>query len=84
MGLLSPTVLRFLPHDVHHKVETIKGHLLPNQYILISKLMKAVKKAGIKAPVLNNSWPDIVNPMLWRNDLGPLSEQGILIFWWPI
>ena len=78
MGLLSPSALRFLPQDVHNKVESMKGHLIPNQYILISKLMKAVKKAGIKAPVVNNSWPDIVNPMLWRNDLGPLVGAGNL------
>jgi len=78
MGLLSPTLPRFLPRDVHHKLETISGHLIPNQYILISKLMKAVKKSGNKAPVLNNSWPDIVNPMLWKNDLKPLVGAGNL------
>jgi len=78
MGLLSPTLLRFLPHDVHQKLEGMSGHLIPNQYILISKLMKAVKKSGVTAPVLNNSWPDIVNPMLWRNDLGPLVGAGNL------
>lgn len=78
MGLLSPTLPRFLPRDVHHKLETISGHLIPNQYILISKLMKAVKKSGIKAPVLNNSWPDIVNPMLWKRGFRPLVGSGNL------
>jgi malate/lactate dehydrogenase len=78
MGLLSPTLPRFLPGDVHRKLEKISGHLIPNQYFLISNLMKAVKESGIKAPVINNSWPDIVNPMLWRNGFRPLVGAGNL------
>jgi len=78
MGLLSPTLPRFLPREVHQKLETISGHLIPNQYFLISKLMKAVKESGITAPVLNNSWPDIVNPMLWRSGFRPLVGAGNL------
>lgn len=78
MGLLSPTIPRFLPRDVHSKLQRISGHLIPNQYILISKLMKAIKLSGVTTQVLNNSWPDIVNAMLWRNGLFPLVGSGNL------
>jgi hypothetical protein len=75
-GILAPTLLRFLPHDVNLKLQRISGHLVPNQYSLISKLMKAIKRSGVTAPVLNNSWPDIVNPMLWRSGFRPLVGAG--------
>jgi hypothetical protein len=78
LGLLSPTILRFLPHETQQKMEQIMGHLIPNQYLLISKLTKAVKRSGIAAPVLNNSLPDIVNPMLKKNGLCPLVGAGNL------
>ncbi len=50
--------------------------IIPLQATLIAKLMKARKKAGITAPVLNNSFPDATNPILWRNGLGPLVGGG--------
>ncbi|MFC1912428.1 hypothetical protein ACFLXG_04670 [Chloroflexota bacterium] len=50
----------------------------PAQLVMASKLMKARKKAGITAPVLNNSFPDVVNPVLWRNGLGPMVGAGNL------
>jgi len=34
---------------------------------LLHKLMKAVKKAGSTAFVVNNAYPDFSNPVLWRN-----------------
>lgn len=46
------------------------------QALLLSKVMKARKKAGITAPVVNNSYPDVVNPVLARNGLGPLVGAG--------
>ena len=46
------------------------------QALLLSKVMKARKKAGIVAPVVNNSYPDVVNPVLARNGLGPLVGAG--------
>ena len=52
--------------------------IIPAQTTLVSKLMKARKEAGITAPVLNHSYPDAVNPVLWRNGLGPLVGAGNL------
>lgn len=50
--------------------------LISLNLVLVSKLMKARKKAEITAPVLNNSFPDGTNPVLWRNGLGPLVGGG--------
>jgi len=79
LALVSPQMTRFLPPDIHKKIHKISGgHLIPWQLPLIIKLMRAVKESGITAPVINNSWPDIVNPMLWRHGLGPLVGAGNL------
>jgi len=68
--------LRFIPHVIGPKFWKATSCLIPPQTLLISKLMKARKEAGITAPVLNNSSPDAVNVMLWRNGLGPLLGGG--------
>lgn len=52
------------------------GPLVSGHMVLIYKLMQAVKKSGIKTKVLNNSFPDVVNPTLWRNGLGPDIGAG--------
>lgn len=78
MTQMSWWVPTFLPHEVHEEILKIAGPLLPVHLTLISKLMKAVKKAGIKTPVLNHSWPDLTNPVLARNGLGPLIGAGNL------
>ncbi|MFC1912071.1 hypothetical protein ACFLXG_02825 [Chloroflexota bacterium] len=65
----------FLP-DITKKWTRVVGARSPLQVVLVSKLMQAVKKSGINALVLNNSYPDIVNPVLWRNGLGPLVGAG--------
>ena len=79
MTQLSYWVPRFLPRELHQEILKIHGGpMLPTQLTLVSKLMKAVKKSGVTAPVLNNSWPDLVNPILWRNGLGPLIGAGNL------
>jgi len=67
--------LSFLPDEKMHKALLSR---LPLQIALISKLMKAVKKSGITAPVLNHALPDVVNPVLWRNGLCPLVGIGNL------
>ena len=62
--------------DIVPKWDKVPGARFPLQVVLVSKLMQAVKKSGITAPVLNNSFPDLVNPVLWRNGLGPLVGAG--------
>jgi len=52
------------------------GPLVSGHLVLIYKLMQAVKKSGIKTKVLNHSFPDVVNPVLWRNGLGPDIGAG--------
>ncbi|MBA7650195.1 hypothetical protein ES703_57997 [subsurface metagenome] len=70
--------MAFFPHEIEKKAEKASLVRLPLQILLVSKLMQAVKKSGITAPVLNHSLPDIVNPVLWRNGLGPLCGIGNL------
>ncbi len=62
--------------DIVEKWHKLAGARFPSQAVLLSKLMQAVKKSGINAPVLNNSFPDLVNSVLWRNGLGPLLGAG--------
>jgi len=77
MSLLGWLALRPIAKKVDN-LYSATAALLPLQALLVSKLMKARKKAGITAPVLNNSFPDGVNPVLWRNGLGPLVGGGNL------
>jgi hypothetical protein len=70
VGISSP--------DIIEKWDKSPGARFPLQVTLVSKLMQAVKKSGITAPVLNNSFPDLVNPVLCRNGLGPLLGAGNL------
>lgn len=70
--------MAFFPREIEKKAEKASLVRLPLQILLVSKLMQAVKKSGITTPVLNHSLPDIVNPVLWRNGLGPLCGIGNL------
>lgn len=78
LTLLGWLEWRVVPHAVGLKFYKAIVCLTPLQVVLVAKLMKARKKAGITAPVVNNSFPDVVNPVLWRNDLGPLVGAGNL------
>lgn len=52
------------------------GPEVPAQMVLIHKLMLAVRKSVVKAKVMNNSFPDVINVVLWRNGLGPDMGAG--------
>ena len=65
------------PDDIALKAKSAGiGPLVAGHMPLVYKLMKAVKKSGIKTRVLNNSLPDVINPVLWRNGLGPEIGSG--------
>ncbi len=78
MTLMSWTVATFFPKDVHEETKKIAGTIIPMHLTLIYRLMQAVKKSGTSPVVLNNSWPDIVNPMLWNAGLRVLVGGGNL------
>ena len=78
MTLMSWTIAHLFPHEVAEDFFKIAGTLIPCHLTLPYKLMQAVKKSGCTAVCLNNSWPDIVNPMLWRSGLGVLVGAGNL------
>ena len=76
-ALQSWWVPLLLPHDIAVKSELAGiGLLTPGHLALTHKLMQAVKRSGIRAKVLNNCYPDVVNPILWRNGLGPDIGSG--------
>jgi hypothetical protein len=78
LTLLGWLEIRVIPKAVGLQFHTATACLMPLQAVLLSKLMKARKQAGVSAPVVNNSFPDVVNPVLWRNGLGPLVGAGNL------
>lgn len=76
-SLQSWWVPLLLPQDVAELSEVAGiGPLTPGHLALIHKLMLALKKSGIKTKVLNNCYPDVCNPILWRNGLGPDIGSG--------
>lgn len=76
MTLMSWSMPTFLPKEMHEQTKKVAGSMIPMHLTLIYKLMQAVKESGVDPVVLNNSWPDIVNPMLWKCDLGVLIGGG--------
>ncbi len=78
MSLLSWWVPSLLPHEVHEEILKAAAPLVPTHVTLVSKMMMALKKTGLKPIVLNNSWPDITNPVLARNGLGVTVGGGNL------
>ena len=79
--LQSWRVRLLFPKDIAGKFESVGGGpLIPLQMLLIYKLMQALKKSSINAYVLNNSAPDFINPVLWRNGLGPTLGAGNMQF----
>ena len=75
--LQSWTVAQLLPEEPRKKYELMGGGpMTPTQLLLIYKIMQAVKQSGIKTLVLNNSFPDVTNPILWKMGLGPNVGAG--------
>lgn len=74
--LASWSVARFLPTEMVHKWLRMTASRFVLHVVLVAKLMKAVKKAGITTHVVQHSFPDLTNPVLWRNGLGPLVGAG--------
>ena len=75
--LQSWAVAQLLPEEPRRKYELMGGGpMAPTQLLLIYKIMQAVKQSGIKTLVLNNSFPDVTNPILWKMGLGPDVGAG--------
>jgi hypothetical protein len=66
-----------LPKDTFVKLdEAGYGPWLPFHLTLIHKLMMAVKKSGMKRPVVNCSFPDAVNAILGKLGMAPTVGLG--------
>lgn len=77
--LQSWWVVNELPPDVNAKLYRDKCALGPwsaMHLALTSKLMKAVKMAGIDTYVVNTSYPDVTNPSLAKVGLAPTVGIG--------
>lgn len=77
--LQSWWVVNELPPDVNAKLYRDKCALGPwsaMHLALTSKLMKAIKMAGIDTHVVNTSYPDVTNPSLAKVGLAPTVGIG--------
>lgn len=54
------------------------GVWTPMSAVLVEKVMRAVKNAGVNAPVINTSYGDAVSPLLAAKGLAPLTSAGNL------
>ncbi|MBI2847180.1 MAG: hypothetical protein HYX82_04780 [Chloroflexi bacterium] len=52
------------------------GIQIPWHGLLAARLLQAIQKSGVEAHVVNISFPDAVNPMLWRHGFGPTCGAG--------
>jgi len=79
-GQASPQAIRAAPfsQDIRDKVsEAGLGAWLPLHLDLPSKFMQALGKSGIQTHLVNASYPDLVNPVLWKHfGFGPTVGGG--------
>lgn len=78
LTLLGWLAMRVIPRAVGPKFHLATALLTPLNVVLLTKLMKALQKSGVSAHVVNNAYPDIVNPVLWRNGFPVLVGGGNL------
>jgi hypothetical protein len=72
-------IINTLPPDLRDQFYQAQlGPWLPVQLVLIYKLMQAVQRSGVSAKVLNATYPDVVNPVLNKAGLAPLTGIGDL------
>jgi len=75
--LQSWWVIGLLPDDVHRRLlDAGFGPWLPMHLTLTHKLMKAVRKSGVKTNVVSIPYPDAVNPILGKVGLAPTVGAG--------
>lgn len=83
--LQSWWVVNELPPEINAKIYKLQCGLGPwaaMHLALISKLMKAVKMAGIDSYVVNAAYPDVTNPSLSKIGLAPtigIGNMGLIV-----
>jgi hypothetical protein len=70
--------LRVIPEAVGPKYDKATVILASINVPLLHKLMQALKKSGVNAQVVNNAYPDIVNPILCKSGFPVLVGGGNL------
>jgi NAD(P)-dependent dehydrogenase (short-subunit alcohol dehydrogenase family) len=72
-------ITRLLPPEEYKKVSPL-GPWLPNHLTLALNLMRAVKKSGTNARVVNAAFPDLSNVVLAKLSLTPVCGGGNMDF----
>lgn len=77
MTLQSWWVIGQLPADVYKQIDEARfGPWFPMQFLPTYRLMRAVKKSGVNAKVINCAFPDTVNVALAKIGLAPTVGIG--------
>jgi len=76
VALMPWTTSIYLQPAVGEEFSKIVISGIPMSLAPLSKLMQAVKESGSTAVCMNNSLPDIINPMLWRSGAHILVGAG--------
>jgi len=78
LTLFGWAAMRVIPKAVGPKYHKATALIAPINVPLLHKLMKAIKKSGVKVQVVNNAYPDIVNPVLYKGGYPVLVGGGNL------
>ncbi|MEI8703004.1 hypothetical protein [Mesorhizobium sp. ISC15] len=66
-----------LPPDAYHQIDRARGGVwTPMHLVLVRRLMRAVREAGLETMVVNASYPDVTNAALAAEGLSPAIGIG--------
>ncbi|MER8766953.1 hypothetical protein [Mesorhizobium sp. M0968] len=69
--------IRQLPPDAYHQIDRARGGVwTPMHLVLVRRLMKAVREAGLESVVVNASYSDVTNAALAAEGLAPAIGIG--------
>ncbi|MER8841343.1 hypothetical protein NKH86_21855 [Mesorhizobium sp. M0913] len=70
-------VITQLPPDAYQRIDRARGGVwTPVHLVLVRRLMRAVREAGIETAVVNASYPDVTNAALASEGLSPAIGIG--------
>ncbi|RWO53178.1 hypothetical protein [Mesorhizobium sp.] len=70
-------VITQLPPDAYQRIDRARGGVwTPVHLVLVRRLMRAVREAGIETAVVNASYPDVTNAALAAEGLSPAIGIG--------
>ncbi|MER9121364.1 NAD-dependent epimerase/dehydratase family protein [Mesorhizobium sp. M0954] len=70
-------VIAQLPPDAYQQIDRARGGVwTPMHLVLVRRLMRAVREAGLESAVVNASYPDVTNAALAAEGLSPTIGIG--------